>query len=176
MNYLFVLFLLFPVLLKASPEKPSPNEYQNLLKLSYADFDQNLPKGGWRAITNNIEAGKVIDAYHLHNFDKFEAFQHRILYWHAGQAYAMGGLTALALVRFKKSYDASEKTEDNFKWNSYVRGTVAFLENDMKTLATARDELKIANDTSAAPNLKTLESLIRCFNKPYFEAYTSVCK
>ncbi len=172
MKYLALLIFLLHFNVYSSPTSPTPEEFQKLLKLDYIAFDQTLPNGGWRAITDNIEGAKVIDAYHLHNLEKLTTQQSRILYWHAGQRYASGDLNDVAINRFNKSYDPNEKANDPFKWNSYVRGTIAFLEHDMKMLVQARDELR---QTSSNPNLRILEAFIRCFNKTYKEAYSSSC-
>jgi hypothetical protein len=150
-----------------------------MLKLDYKAFDQTLPDGGWRGLANKgceLEATKMLEIYHLHHYDELLPWQSRILYWHAGQVYAMQNQTDLALMRFRKSYDSDEKPGDMFKWNSYVKGSIAFLEHDMKALVAARDELKLVDKTQAHPNLKFLEAFIRCFNKTYKEAYNPTCK
>jgi hypothetical protein len=149
------------------------------LKLDYKSFDQTLPDGGWRGLEGkgcDLESVKLIEIYHLHHMDELNPSQAIILYWHAGQVYAMQDLTDLALARFKKSYNPSEKADDTFKWNSYVKGSIAFLEKDMKTLIKARDELRAVNQIESNPNLKFLESFIRCFKKSYREAYDPECK
>ncbi|MBK9293146.1 MAG: hypothetical protein IPM57_01685 [Oligoflexia bacterium] len=156
----------------------SPSNLSEMLKLSYKSFDQTLPDGGWRGLANKgceLEATKVLEIYHLHHYDELAPWQAQILYWHAGQMYAMQGLTDLALARFKKSYSTEEKADDKFKWNAYVKGSIAFLEHDMNSLTKARDELKSAN-TDAQSNFKILESFIRCFKKSYKEAYNHDCK
>lgn len=155
----------------------SPNDLSEMLKLDFKSFDQTLPNGGWRGLANKgceLEAAKVVEIYHLHHYDNLAPWQARILYWHAGQVYAMQDLTDLAIVRFKKSYNSEEKADDKFKWNAYVKGSIAFLERDMSSLIEARDELKSAS-TDARQNLKILESFIRCFKKNYKEAYNSDC-
>lgn len=157
-----------------TPNSPTPSEFQALLKLDYRAFDQNLPDGGWRAILDDVEAGKVLDSYSIQNSENLKPWQARTILWHAGQAYAMANLTDVALARFRKSYDPDVKPNDTFKWNSYVKGSIAFLEQDIKGLIEARDEMRAANPSS--PNLKILEAFVRCFKKSYKEAYNPNCE
>jgi hypothetical protein len=148
------------------------------LRLDFKSFDQTLPDGGWRGLENrgcSLEATKLVEIYHLHHLGELEPWQTRILYWHAGQVYAMQDLSDLALARFKKSFDPEEKPEDNLKWNSYVRGSIAFLEHNLDQLIKARDELRAANKVNPNPNLKFLEAFVRCFKKSYKEAYNPDC-
>jgi hypothetical protein len=144
------------------------------MALDYDSFDQSVPNGGWRAIVDDTEAGKVLDAYNVHNSDVLKPWQKRIIKWHAGQAYGFANLKQLAINRFKKSYNPEEAPDDRFGWNLYVEGSVAFLEQDMTSLVDARDRLKKLNPGS--PNTKILESFVRCFKKPYREAYNPECK
>lgn len=147
-----------------------------MLSLDFASFDQSMPNGAWRGIRDPFEAAKTIDTYHLHHAEKLRDDERRILYWHAGQSYATAGLYQLAITRFEKSYDPQEKPSAEFKWNAYVRGSIAFLKKDLKTLTKARDELREADRGKPSPNRKVLESFVRCFKKTYEEAYSPDCK
>ncbi len=160
----------------ASPGAPDPSEFQALMKLDYVAFDQTLPNGGWRAIVDKVEAGKVLDAYHVHNLDTLAPWQARVIYWHAGQVYAMADLNDLGIARFEKSYNPAEKSDEKSKWNAYVRGTIAFLKHDRSILQAARDEMYSADPSDENINRKVLDSLLRCFNKPYRDAYDPDCK
>lgn len=176
LSCLAISLLLGAMPVSASPGSPTPIEFQALLSMDYKAFDQTLPDGGWRAIVDPVEAGKVLDAYHLNNFEKLEVYQHRIIYWHAGQSYALGDLYELAVARFGASFNRDEKPNDEFKWNFYVRASIAFLQKDMKALVSARDELAQATHSGAKVNLKIVNAFIRCFNKPYRLAYNSDCQ
>lgn len=157
----------------------SANDLALMLKLDYQAFDQTLPNGGWRGLANNgceLEATKLVEIYHLHHYEDLLPWQARVLYWHAGQVYAALSQTELAVARFKKSYNSNEKNDDKLKWNSYVKGSIAFLEHDFKALIVARDELRKADKIQPNPNLKFLEAFVRCFNKSYKEAYNPNCK
>lgn len=97
-----------------------------MLELDYHAFDQSLPAGGWRAIVDNVDAGKTLDAYLIHNNDQLETWQQQVVRWHAGQMYALGDLTVVALARFKTTFRADEPSDDTFGWNAYVKGTIGF--------------------------------------------------
>ena len=149
------------------------------LKLDYKGFDQTLPNGGWRGLDNkgcSLEATKLVEIYHLHHLGALEDWQNRILYWHAGQVYAMLGQSELALARFKKSYNPNEKPDGSINWNGYVDGSIAFLEHDLNKLLKARDKLRVASDGQPDANFKFLDAFVRCFKKPYKEAYNPSCK
>jgi hypothetical protein len=177
MKYILLSCLIcFSTMSNGAVQSPTPEEFQTLLNLDYKSFDQTLPNGGWRGIVDKVDAGKVLDSYHIHNLEKLEPWQARIIYWHAGQEYAMSGLSQLALARFKKSFNPDQKADDTFRWNSYVKGSIAFLEKDMASLVKSRDELREVDKIERSANLKFLESFIRCFNKTYTEAYDPSCK
>ena len=145
-----------------------------MLELDYHAFDQSLPAGGWRAIVDNVDAGKTLDAYLIHNNDQLETWQQQVVRWHAGQMYALGDLTVVALARFKTTFRADEPSDDTFGWNAYVKGTIGFLEKDRDKLTEAHHELKLKNPTSH--NFKILESFLRCFEKTYKETYGQDCR
>lgn len=181
-NFVFIaLFATLPSLTLAESQncQITATQLADYLKLDFKSFDQTLPDGGWRGLANRgceLEATKLVEIYHLHHFDILEAWQSRILYWHAGQVYAMQGLTELAIARFEKSFDPLEKADAPLKWNSYVRGSIAFLKRDKDGLIKARDHLRAGNGSKPDPNLKILEAFVRCFQKPYKEAYNPDCK
>lgn len=68
-------------------------------------------------------------------------------------------------------------------WNPYVDGTIAFLRGDRVALMAARDRLAAAArpadmpaDRAWPPNLAVVEGLVRCFGRPYREAYGEACR
>jgi hypothetical protein len=151
----------------------SDAEREQYLELDYRSFDQTLPDGGWRGVHKHgcgVEAAKLIDAFHEFHKDALEPSEHRLLYFHAGQIYAFEGLTDVALERFRRSL-AEEKPGTRSMWNVYVKGTIAFLERDRAALEAARDELVQRSD----PNMDILRSMVRCFGRPYKEAYSQNC-
>lgn len=85
-------------------------------------------------------------------------------------------------------FTQSRNEDDRFGWNYYVTATIAFLRNDMETLRKARDELasvptppsfnpKRSDGTTVTwpPNLNIVDGLVRCFGRPYGEAYSPAC-
>ncbi len=157
----------------------APEEQQKLLALDYKSFDQTLPDGGWRRYeqANCYEsAANLIDQYVAQNLSKLLEYQRRGMTWHAGQMHAFVGQTELAVARFKSSYDLKVAPEDTFKWNAYVKGTIAFLEHDMKSLIEARDEMAAVSADQRSKNFAFIEAFVRCFDKPYSEAYNTSCK
>lgn len=175
-NLMLLTMLLFSISGSASQSAPTPEEFQAMLKLDYKAFDQSQPNGGWRGIADNVEAGKVLDAYNVQHRETLTPSQLGIITWHAGQTYAFANLNDLAIARFKKSFNKDESPTDTFKWNSYVKGSIAFLEHDMKKLIESRDELRAVNKIEPNGNLKFLEAFARCFKKTYSEAYGTDCK
>jgi hypothetical protein len=156
----------------------APEEQQKLLALDYKGFDQNL-HGGWRKydqLNCYASAASLIDGYIAQNSSKLLEYQRTGMTWHAGQMYAFAGQSELAVARFKKSYNRNVAPDDTFKWNAYVKGTIAFLEQDMKSLIQARDEMAAVSADQRSKNFAILESFVRCFDKTYSEAYDSSCK
>ncbi len=56
-------------------------------------------------------------------------------------------------------------------WNNYARASIAFLQQDFETLKAERD-LLAARDMRGL-NTSAVDGLIRCFDRPYLEAYGS---
>ena len=107
----------------------------------------------------------------MQTLGKLEASRARIINWHAGQSYALGDLTDLAVSRFSRSYNPDEAASATFKWNAYVRGSIAFLIKDRSELQAARDEMYSANPSLDNINAKILDGLLACFDKSYSDAY-----
>jgi len=59
-----------------------------------------------------------------------------------------------------------------FDWNSYVLGTIAFLERDRDSLQNHRNELATPEKSDANKlNRSVLEGYLACFDETYAEAY-----
>lgn len=100
------------------------------------EFDMN--NEGWRGLNSegkHLEAAERILWYIDQNREKITDKNPSIptLYFHAGQVYAMAGeeYYPQAIESFKKSY------KDNEEWDLYVKGSIAFLNKDKKTLDEA---------------------------------------
>lgn len=155
-----------------------------LLALTEDKFDQDLT-GGWRKLADEgctVEAADLIAAYR-----DAAARQHpQLLMWHEGQLRAILGQNDRAIALFAKSYEPVDR--DRIGWNHYVGGTIAFLRHDRPALAAARKALaaipRPANPPMMVmngkrvplawpPNLNVLDGFLKCFDRPYREAYGS---
>ncbi|MDP3737039.1 MAG: hypothetical protein Q8R02_06600 [Hyphomonadaceae bacterium] len=180
-----------------TPQKPAAEcgvePLGRYTKLTFDEFDQTLG-GGWRVISKKdgceTAAADLIAGY------REEMAQHQAkLEWHEAQVRAAGGDTAKAIelfrsnVAFEKSVREERRSQDGIL---YGEATIAFLENDRATLEAKRAQLAAIPkpdgfDEAVAkaykdkfPNLKpptwplnleVVDGLIRCFGKPYSEAY-----
>jgi hypothetical protein len=122
----------------------------HMLSLSPYQFDQS-PQG-WRDLCefkgstakDDLKAAEVIEEFLEQNAakimqgigmqegDKYTNLQ--TMHFHAGQCYAFAGSEhyTKAIGHFKQAYK-----EDSPLWNLYVDGSIAYLEQDQKTLATS---------------------------------------
>jgi hypothetical protein len=152
-----------------------------LLKLDYRSFDQDT-HGGWRALASkgcDREAADLIRDWRLQHNDS-----RSILFWHEGQSRAFDGDYEAAASLFEKS---RKPDEDRIGWNFYVDGSIAFLRGDMTKLQAARaslarmpkpadwdmmkdDDGKVLN-IKWPVNLNVLDDFIRCWGRPYRDAY-----
>lgn len=149
-----------------------------LLAMGYADFDQS--PHGWRSLAQgcDAEAADLIRDWRLAH-----KTADTILYWHEGQARAMAGQTGQAIELFRQS----REQVDPFGWNAYVDGSIAFLRRDRDTLLAAHDELAALPvpedwppvstdgkrlDVDWPMNLTILDGFLRCWDRPYNEAYS----
>ncbi|GMN03182.1 hypothetical protein [Erythrobacter sp. MTPC3] len=154
-----------------------------MLALDRNAFDQDIPDGGWRALSKDgchSEAAELIRIWRHAKRD-----HNSILYWHEGQMRAFAGQTKEAIALFSRTYTAPEDDAD-FGWNHYVSGTIAFLRKDREHLQAAIGRLKTIPEPennsftrpdgttvqmSWSPNLNVLEGFEKCWEKSYAEAY-----
>lgn len=177
--------LLQPATANAAPVAPAPSEAcavdeRSMMALGIHAFDQDL-EGGWRILAHKQgcedEAAELIRKYR-----EFVQDRMRILYWHEGQLRAGLGGTEAAIALFNQ---ARRTDADEYGWNHYVDASIAFLRRDRAALEAARARLAQAKvfDTSGTPglrpqvgppkpmNLDVVDALLRCFGRPYNEAY-----
>jgi hypothetical protein len=165
-----------------------------LLALSPDQFDQDLA-GGWRPLAEKpgcqLAAADLIAAYRAQP----KADGIGLLAWHEAQVRAELGQTPQAVALMKSAYKPA--AQDRAGWNLYVDGSIAFLQQDRAALQQARDALAridtppgmtvvdgvlIINQNGTEqripwpPNLDVLEGLMRCFGKPYRDAYRMACR
>jgi len=151
------------------------------LSLGYDAFDQDMD-GGWRALARQPGCeGAAADLVHAYRANLESHLS--ILYWHEGQLRANIGQNAEAI----RLMEQSRKADDRFGWNPYVDASTAFLRGDRAALVAARATLAglprpagyedrvLANGMQVTwpPNLAVVDGLVRCFGRPYREAYAS---
>ncbi|WP_417493483.1 hypothetical protein [Maricaulis sp.] len=158
----------------------SADQRAGYLAMSYEDFDQT-PGEGWRPLGETgacyTAAGDLIADYLLYSHASLEAYNVRVLRFHAGQMFAFAGETGRALDFFRASYSAPYQDGDRLDWNSYVDATIAFLEDDRDTLdaAYARLLLQTPFENGAIPNLNVGDGFLACYGEGYAKAYSAEC-
>lgn len=160
------------------------------LAMSFEAFDQDL-SGGWRALERQgctAEATDLLAVYRREHRPLTDR-ERSILSWHEGQLRAMAGdrRRAIPLMMGGVQDDGGE-----IDFADYALGTIAFLQRDYPALRAARERLAAFprpngfKDTATVmhegkpltvkvawpPNLDVLDRLIRCYDKPYREAYS----
>jgi len=151
-----------------------------MLALGLDAFDQDMD-GGWRALAR--QPGCEARAADL--IRDYRAFAQRrigLLYWHEAQLRANLGETSAAVALMERA-----RKPDDSAWNFYVDASIAFLRGDRAALARAREGLAAL----PAPedfreqvlpngyrvrwpmNLDAVDALVRCFGRPYRDAYGS---
>lgn len=157
----------------AAPE-PCAVDRRAMLALGMDAFDQDH-QGGWRPLSERPgcegPAADLIRDYRTFMLDRIP-----ILYWHEGQLRANVGQTAEAIGLMERTR-RPEGDERAPWWNAYVDATLAFLRSDRAALLAARERLAAlprpadAGGRSWPPNLAVVDRLVRCFGRPYREAY-----
>jgi len=170
---------LLALALQAAPADPCQVDNRAMMDLGYHAFDQD-PEGGWRELARRpgCEA-RAADLIRDHR--SYAQGRMSILYWHEGQMRAGLDQTGEAI----RLFEQSRKPDDQFGWNPYVDATIAFLRGDRGALTAARERLAALPKPadfeertlpngfrlSWPPNLQVVDGLVRCFGRPYSEAY-----
>lgn len=156
-----------------------PEQLDTLLALPMKAFDQDHA-GGWRELEGKgceVAAAMLIDTYLVDSQEELKIVQLEDLYFHAGQLYAMAGLRTLAARRILRSINLHEGANEDLAWNTYAIATIAFLQGDREELAHRRQQLTSAKPTRENKiNLSVIDGLVKCFDKPYGEAYSLACR
>lgn len=149
----------------------SSDDENKLLAMSFDQFDQS--KEGWRQFSACYQqTSTLIDRYTNQNEITLEAWQKRILLWHAGQLYAFNNNYEMARQRFLSAVDPTESANSPIRWNDYVYATIAFIDKDLNKLMYYREEIARSPEWNGEKvNLKVVDSLIKNFDKPYSAAY-----
>jgi hypothetical protein len=159
---------------------PCAVDRRAMLTLGMDAFDQDH-QGGWRPLSERPGC-EAVAADLIRDYREFMQNRMPILYWHEGQLRANLGQTEAAIRLMDQTRRAAGDERAPW-WNPYVDGTIAFLRGDRAALAAARDRLAAAvrpadmpADRRWPPNLDVLDGLVRCFGRPYREAYGEVCR
>ncbi len=156
-----------------------PSQLDELLVQPFLKFDQDQ-SGGWRELQSkgcDLAAAMLIDSYIVDAPEELKLITIEDLYFHAGQLYAGAGLKKLAVRRFLRSLNLHEHGDEDLAWNAYVFSTIAFLQGDREELAHQRRLLASAKPTRENKiNLGVVDGLVKCFDKPYGEAYSNACR
>jgi hypothetical protein len=182
---------------QGEPSKKCAYDRARVLALDENQFDQDM-SGGWRALTSEPGCA-LVAADLLHDYREAHSKDSGLLFWHEAQVRAEAGQYSEAIDLMKRAYKPVEK--DNAGWNPYVDATIAFLRRDRTALEQARTklaavlppvgagippvingymEVDMADGSKAnirwPANIDVVEGLVNCFDKPYEEAYTDVCR
>ena len=143
-------------------------------RLTFEEFDQlgTTPSTG-RALTLRgcyRQAVRATEDYLLFG-PVLRKRERNVLTWHLGQDIASAGDEAAAahVIATTIRYPIAEP--DQFDWNTYVRGTWAFLVKDRALLDRMAEQLSRAPGERNAINAAALRGLQACFDRPYREAY-----
>jgi hypothetical protein len=161
---------------------PCVYDRDSMLSLDEEAFDQTI-NGGWRALAQKPQCERVA-ADLIRDYRQTHHSSAPMLFWHEGQLRADVGQTEQAVALF----DNSRRKNDKSGWDLYVDGTIAFLKHDRPSLLKARQSLAtLPRPSDWAPilldghlvelpwpeNLNVLDGLLKCFDRPYQEAYGS---
>ncbi len=137
-------------------------EYTRLMTMTPYDFDQ--AEDGFRKHWRNYELIRLLIPEYI-EVNQLSANESGNLHWHLGQMHASNDNTEEAIAEMKLSYRG-----DHVTWDSYVKGTIAFLEKDRTSLLQALDTLRKQENQM---NIQILENMIKNFGKTYKEASNS---
>lgn len=162
-SFLFFIAFIHSFILPGQP-------HNSITPLSYPITIFNSDTCCWRKLSASgqyEEAAQLILSYYGQNK---KTVSRQPLYWHAGQCFAMAGTYKMAVKYMKKTYCPLFSWlggEDGKTWYYYANGTVAFLEQDKKTLA--RMISKWRNNHSQDLNYQALLELKAHGELPYEE-------
>lgn len=178
--FLICLMTAFPITALGSEScNVTADKTKEYLGQTFMQFDQTEGSGHRELGIKGcyLEAAIIMDVYHLHHLDQLETWQQRVLYFHSGQSYAQTDISfySIAIVRFRKSFNEQQGENPQLAWNEYVHATIAFLEKDQNKLKFWRDKISQQPTTGNKINLKVVDAMIRCFDKPYRVVYSTEC-
>ena len=174
----------------SSAADPCAHDKAAILALSPDKFDQDL-RGGWRPLGNTPgcegAAADLIEAYRQAHWGALTRSDLHESYWHEGQLRAAAGQSDRAVPLLLAGVDPEGLGDPA----DYALGTVAFLQHDLESLKAARARIvaqpepawfkagkaEAKRQTGREPTWPMykdeLDGFLRCFDKPYAEAYSS---
>mgnify|MGYP000014380749 CR=1 FL=1 len=165
----FIVLFTLPIVANANCQKLY-SSLENQLNININEFDQQQNKG-WRILAQNKcykQAAQLIEQYIKLN----KNITNEALKWHLFQMKSMAGETELAIKLGHEILAQAQNSPTEFLWREYVAATIAFLEDDRKSLLVNRNALASKQDFKPNKmNLIVLDRLIANIKKPYVEAY-----
>lgn len=151
---------------------------KDYLNQDYRAFSKGS-NSSWRKVARKegfAAAGNLIDQY-LANHKNLSISQNVNLHFHAGQMYAFANNYETALKRFENAKYDPEPEVISMRWDAYVDATIAFLKKDRNKLLEYRNQVANGPEIRGKiPNLDVVDSLIKNFDKSYFDAYMAYRK
>ncbi len=152
--------------------EPVVNAQSQPMYLSYPQIIFDSDTCCWRKLSAEKEYTKAAALAENYLQNSKNITNKHALTWHTGQLFAMAGDSQKAIRYFKNTYSVFYKWfggEDGKAWYYYAKGSVAFLEKDVKTL----DHIILTwkRKLPADKNLHVLISLSKNRDKPYKDAY-----
>ncbi len=137
-------------------------EYTRIMNMSAIDFDQS--EDGFRKHWRNYDLIRLIIPEFI-EVNQVPEDETKLMHWHLGQMHASNDHTAEAIAEMKLSYNGN-----NITWDSYVKGTIAFLEKDKPALLESITALRNQENKM---NIQILEHMLDHFEMSYKDASQS---
>lgn len=157
------------LVLSDSCEELYQQHLQTDLSLSYEAFDQSMGEGFRALLIDGVNCHKEAAQLIIKYIDANQATQNS-LRWHVSQLLATAGDYAQA-IKWSKTVllEQEDFSKRELRWNDYVLGTIAFLEQDKAQLMHHRDVVTAAKDKHFGNELnrKYLDSLVVNFDQSY---------
>lgn len=142
--------------------------------LTFGEFDQyrsTLRSTAWNLSMAGCHAASAeADQDYLIHGPALTDRQYVVVRWHMVLSLAQAGREIEAIPLAAASIAPVEPSEDQFDWNTYVRGVWGFLTKRREVLEPSLATLRAAPGGRNAINARALGRLSKCFERPYREA------
>ena len=147
----------------------------DMLSLSFAEFDQPQYGKGWRTIRDPSEQAEVMQKYIDANGDKISAGNLSLLMWHMAQALTYAGNNQKAADTMK-IVAKRQRGQSHKEIIDYGQATIAFLEGDINALNVIYNKYKdrIEKHDPEDMNMNIIGCMKKCAednNFNYSDAY-----